>query len=260
MKIVILSMDDPLYTNNFIKKIIKNRKHDIVSYVFVAKGNRLTIGKRRSKIAYLISLFLIMGPWHFFKNSIITLSHRIKLKLSKLGLCTDPTVYNYAKNIGINSVIIDDPNSQEFHDYIKDLKPDVIINQSQAFIKNGLLKIPEIGVINRHNALLPKNRGRLTPFWTLYKDEDQTGVSIHFIDDKLDAGDIIVQKKFPITRKDNFNTIVDKNYQLAGEAMLEALDVLESGDYSLIPNHDSKATYNTIPTLKEAWEYRKKKF
>jgi methionyl-tRNA formyltransferase len=45
-----------------------------------------------------------------------------------------------------------------------------------------------IGVINRHNALLPKNRGRLTPFWVLYKGEKETGVSIHFIDEGIDSG------------------------------------------------------------------------
>ena len=260
MKIVILAMDDPLYTNKFIKDIINAREKDIIGFVHLTKGNRLTIGKKRSKLAYLTSLLLIMGPWYFFKNSLTTLVHIIKIKLSKLGLCNDPTVYNYAKNIGLNSVKIDNPNSQEFHNYIKDLKPDVIINQSQAFIKNELLEIPKIGVINRHNALLPKNRGRLTPFWTLYKEEEQTGVSIHFINEELDAGDIIVQKKFNITKSDSFNTIVDKNYKLAGEAILEALDLLESGNYNLIPNYDSKATYNTIPTLKEAWEYRKKRF
>jgi len=58
------------------------------------------------------------------------------------------------------------------------------------------LNIPKIGVLNRHNALLPKNRGRLTPFWVLYKGETETGVSIHFVTEDLDAGDIIVQKKF----------------------------------------------------------------
>src|SRR6056297_3998910 len=60
----------------------------------------------------------------------------------------------------------------------------------------------------RSGDLLPKNRGRLTPFWVLYKGEKETGVSIHFVTEGIDAGEIIVQKKFPITSKDTFNTIV----------------------------------------------------
>lgn len=70
---------------------------------------------------------------------------------------------------------------------------DLIINQNQNILKKELLSIPKIGVINRHNALLPKNMGRLTPFWVLYKGEKVSGVSIHFVTEELNAGDIIVQ-------------------------------------------------------------------
>lgn len=259
MKIVILAMDDPLYTNDFIKEIIDNRKSDVISYIYVTKGNRLSVGKRRSKFKYLISLFLIMGIYHFFKNSLITLIHKITKKFSKLNLCKDPTVYGYSKNLGIEVKKTENPNSKQTCNYLESIKPDVIINQSQSFIKKRLLSIPQIGVINRHNALLPKNRGRLTPFWVLYKQETETGVSIHFVEEGIDSGDIIVQKRFPVSKKDTFNSLVKKNYQIAGKAMLEALNILEDGNYKLITNSDNDATYNTIPTLMEAWQYRKRR-
>jgi methionyl-tRNA formyltransferase len=115
-------------------------------------------------------------------------------------------------------------------------------------------------VINRHNALLPKNRGRLTPFWVLYKGEKETGVSIHFIDEGIDTGEIIVQKKYKVRNNDTFNSLVKRNYEIAGKAMLEALDILESGNYSLIPNDDGCATYNTTPDMKHAWEFRIRRF
>ena len=118
------------------------------------------------------------------------------------------------------------------------------------------MKIPSIGVINRHNALLPKNRGRLTPFWVLYKQEKETGVSIHFVEEGIDSGDIIVQKRFPISPKDTFSSIVKKNYEIAPKAMVEAIDILEKGNYHLISNEGRLATYNSVPTLKEAWSFR----
>ena len=258
MRIAILAMDDPLYTNSFIKEIIDARKDNIVLFTYVAKGDRMTIGKGKSKTKYLVSLFFIMGPIAFIKNTLITITHKFKKKLSDYGLFEDPTVYYYAKKIGIKVDKINNPNSMEFCSQIEKLNPDIIINQCQAFIKKRLLDIPKIGIINRHNALLPKNRGRLTPFWVLYKEEKETGVSIHFLEEKLDTGDIIIQKKFSINKNDNFNTIVEKNYQLAIKAILEALDLLESADYQLIANEDHKSTYNTVPTLNEAWEYRKR--
>ena len=257
MRIVILAMDDPLYTNRFIKQIINARYGDIAGFVQVSKGNRMTIGKDKSKAAYLFSLLLIMGMFHFFSNSFITILHKIRIKLSKkLSFIPSPLVIDYAQGKGIKTFEVENPNSKKFLNVLRELNPDVIINQSQSIIKEGLIQVPKIGVINRHNALLPKNRGRLTPFWVLYKGEKETGVSIHFIDEGIDSGEIIVQKKYKVKNNDTFNSLVKRNYEIAGKAMLEALDILESGNYSLIPNDDGCATYNTTPDLKHAWEFR----
>ena len=75
----------------------------------------------------------------------------------------------------------------------------------------------------------------------MYKGEKETGVSIHFIDEGIDTGEIIVQKKYKVRNNDTFNSLVKRNYEIAGKAMLEALDILESGNYSLIPNDDGCA-------------------
>lgn len=247
-------MDDPVQTRNFIKYIIDHKKNDIVGLA-VPKGNRLTIGKK-SKVAYIISLLLIMGIPSFIKNAWITLADKILKKLAKKGLAKDSSIQAYASKQNIPVYNIKTPNSKKFREELKALEPDLIINQSQSIIKKELLNIPKIGVLNRHNALLPKNRGRLTPFWVLYKQEKETGVSIHFVEEGIDSGDIVVQKKFPITSKDTFKSIVKKNYELAPKAMVEAIEILEKGNYTLKENDDSQATYNTVPTLKEAWKYR----
>jgi len=252
-------MDDPVQTKSFISKIIEARKNDIVGLA-ISKGDRLTIQKNKSKYEYVLSLLLIMGFYHFAKNSFITITHKIRKKLNSIlpSIILDPTINRIAQDNGIKTWAIKTPNNKQFLEEIRQLDIDVIINQSQNILKSELLSIPKIGVINRHNALLPKNRGRLTPFWVLYKGEKETGVSIHFVTEELDAGDIIIQKKFPIAKNDNFNTIVKKNYELAPLAMLEALDKLDKGNNTFKNNVDSEATYNTTPTLAEAWEYRKR--
>lgn len=251
-------MDDPVQTRAFIKYIIDHRKANIIGLA-LSKGGRLSIGKNKSKFIYLISLFLIMGLPAFIKNSWITVRDKIKKKFSKIGIAADPSILAYAQLQGIPVWDIKTPNSKTFQKELKKLNPDVIINQSQNIIKKDLLNIPKIGVINRHNALLPINRGRLTPFWVLYKKEKETGVSIHFVEEGVDSGDIIVQKKFSVAKKDTFNSIVKKNYELAPVAMLEALNILDKGNYILIKNNDKFATYNTIPTFKEAWNFRMQK-
>ncbi len=255
MRIYIITMDDPVQTYDFIKKIIDVRANDIVGLA-VPNGDRLTLSKGKSKYAYLLSLFLIMGPYYFFKNAFTAVLHKVKKKLFHVGILNDPTILGYAKSKNIEVKKIKTPNNKEFREYLKSLDLDVIINQSQSFIKKELLAIPKIGVLNRHNALLPKNRGRLTPFWVLYKGEKETGVSIHFVEESLDSGDIIVQKKYAVSKNDTFNSLVKKNYTLAADAMLEAIEILESGGEEYMDNADSKATYNTTPSLREAFDFR----
>ena len=260
MRIVILAMDDPLYTNQFIKQIIDHRHVDIAAFVYVYKGNRMTIGKEKSKAAYLFSLLLIMGLFPFISNSFSTVLHKIRIKISKkISFFPSPLVIDYARSKDIRTFETKNPNSKEFSDVLRELKPDIIINQSQSIIKEEILRVPKIGVINRHNALLPKNRGRLTPFWVLFKGERETGVTIHFVDKGIDSGNIILQKKYKVKNNDTFNSLVKRNYEIVGKTMLEALDTLESGNYFLLPNDDDLATYNSTPDLKHAWEFRKKR-
>jgi len=257
MKIVILAMDDPLYTNRFIKQIIDARHDDIAGFVYVSKGNRMTLGKDKSKAAYLFSLLLIMGLFSFLSNSFITILHKIRIKLSKkLPFISSPLVIDYARKKNIKTFEVENPNSKKSLNILRELNPDIIINQSQSIIKKDLLQIPKYGVINRHNALLPKNRGRLTPFWVLYKEEKETGVSIHFVEEGIDSGDIIVQEKYDVDKKDTFSSLVAKNYEIAPRAILKALDKLEKGEKDFIPNNDESATYNTTPDLRHAVEYR----
>ena len=256
MKVFIITMDDPVQTVPFIKKVIEARK-SLIAGVAIARGDRLTIRKNQSRLEYLVSLLLIMGFSHFVKNSFITLRYKVLKKLASYSQKANRmTLKGWLETQKIPVMQITSANNKEFLAYLQNLNIAVIINQSQSILKDALLKTPAIGVINRHNALLPKNRGRLTPFWVLYKGEKETGVSIHFVTGKLDAGDIIVQKRFPVLPSDSFNKLVEKNYSLAPEAMIEALDLLASGSTGFLPNNDAEATYNSTPRLKEAIKFR----
>ncbi len=255
MKIFILTMEDPVYTVDFIKSIIRGRHKDIVGLT-IARGNRFKIGEKRSKVAYLFSLLLIMGVTCFFQYVLKTVGYKLRRKVALGG---GSSLAGFARRYGIPVDYTDDPNSHAYLKRLKELSPDIIINQSQFIIKKELLSAAPLGMLNRHNALLPKNRGRLTPFWVLYKGEKETGVSIHFVEEGIDSGPIVVQKRFPVEPNETFGSLVRKNYEHASPAMLAALEKLEKGDRDYLPNSDDEATYNTVPTLREAWDYRRKR-
>jgi methionyl-tRNA formyltransferase len=256
LRIFIIAIEDPLYTAPFVKHIIGKRTNEIVGLA-IARGDRLTVGRKKSKLIYLFSLLLIMGIRPFYKSAIIILRFRLFRMLSQVfTIFSDRSLFAYAKQKGIKTFKISSPNDRCFLRELRKLNIDVIINQSQNIIKKELLAIPKLGVINRHNALLPRNRGRLSPFWALYKDEKQTGVSIHFVNERIDAGEIIVQEKFDISVKDTVYSIVKKCYEIAPIAMLKSLEKLENGVKDYISNNDLEATYNSIPRLKDAWKFR----
>jgi len=254
MRIWIVTMDDPIYTVDFIKRIIDNRQDEIIGLT-IAKGSRLKINKKRSKAVYLLSLLLIMGIPYSFYLSIKTILYKM---LELIYPKSRYTLSGYAFQHRIPVSYTNNPNSQEFCEMLGKQDIDLIINQSQFILKKRFISIPKIGVLNRHNALLPKNKGRLTPFWVLYKKETETGVSIHFVNEKIDEGNIIVQEKYKVSPNATFREIVQKNYSIAHKAMINALDLLDSNsNYSPITN-DYEESYNTVPTLKEAINFRLK--
>jgi len=255
MRIFIISMDDPIQTNNFIKGIIDARKDDIIGLAISTKG-RLTLSKGQSKWVYLFSLLLIMGPFAYFRSAFRTIAYKLRKKAAGMGLVEDPSLGYWAEKQGVSVSQVASPNSEEFRAWLTEQRPDIVISQCQHILKRDLIDIPSIGVLNRHNALLPKNRGRLTPFWVLYRREKATGVSIHFVNEGIDAGEIIVQKRIEVDDRETFDSLVRKNYEVALPAMLETLDRLENGQSEFMPNDDDEASYNSTPRFHHAWEYR----
>lgn len=77
MRIFIITMDDPVQTKDFIKKIIDGRGNDIIGLA-VSNGDRLTLRKGKSKYEYVISLLLIMGIFNFSRNALISIIHKIR--------------------------------------------------------------------------------------------------------------------------------------------------------------------------------------
>ena len=83
---------------------------------------------------------------------------------------------------------------------IRSLDPWVGIAIGAPILKPETFTIPEVGTINLHKSLLPMYRGMPPGFWELYDGADVTGASVHWVDEKLDTGDIIAQQTVPIPK------------------------------------------------------------
>lgn len=100
-------------------------------------------------------------------------------------------------------------------------------------LSQEILDIPRYGCLNIHASLLPKYRGASPIQHVIIDGEERTGVTIMQMDAGLDTGDMLYKKEIPIEKTDNYETLHDKLMVLGGEAIVEALPLLEQG--KLIP-------------------------
>ena len=90
-----------------------------------------------------------------------------------------------------------------FVEKIKKFKPDFLIVVAFRMLPKVIWSIPNLGTINLHASLLPNYRGAAPINWALINGEKYTGVTTFFIDDKIDTGDILLQKRIKINKSDN---------------------------------------------------------
>ncbi|MGF7417640.1 bifunctional UDP-4-amino-4-deoxy-L-arabinose formyltransferase/UDP-glucuronic acid oxidase ArnA [Providencia rettgeri] len=127
---------------------------------------------------------------------------------------------------------------------IREMKPDVIFSfYYRDILSEELLAIAPKGAFNLHGSLLPKYRGRAPINWALLKGESETGVTLHKMVAKADAGDIIAQEKVAITDTDTSLTLHAKVREAAEVLLNKTLPLIEAGSYKSVAQDESQATY-----------------
>jgi len=113
-----------------------------------------------------------------------------------------------------------------------------------------VLSIPRKGCLNIHFSLLPKYRGPAPVQWALLEVNFYTGVSSIFMEEEVDAGDIILQKKVSIDPEDNYLTLQDKLCEAGVVLLEETLNLIREGKVSGYPQDKSGISY--APLLKKS--------
>lgn len=129
----------------------------------------------------------------------------------------------------------DNINSSDVVTSLKKLNLDILIYCSGGILRWPLIITPKIGVLNAHMGLLPKYRGMNVLEWSLFYD-DAIGVTIHFIDEGIDTGGILISKKLSIERDDTIEKLRQKSVVLNLQLMKEAITLIYDDKCKQIPN------------------------
>lgn len=259
MKIAIIGQEEPIYFGPFLRYIIEARHKDIVVVVIAGSRGAGSHPKTiRQKLEDIYILWLIMEPFGFLRNIWLKVWQRCIEFLGPLGVCLDRrSIKGVAQKYSIPFIYAQDINSKDFLKELRQVAPDVIINQTELLLKEEIFSVPKIGVINRHASLLPHFRGRLASWWAHAQEPPEYGVSIHFVDKDIDSGPIIVQKELNIDPRVSYTKVLDILFRESGKLMLEALEKLEQPNFSTIPNSYKGTRTYLFPTLQDVKTYRK---
>jgi methionyl-tRNA formyltransferase len=133
------------------------------------------------------------------------------------------------------------------------LQPDLVITAAFGqILPNELLEAPTYGCINVHASLLPELRGGAPIHYAILKGKKKTGITIMYMAEKLDAGDIITQVEVPITEEDNVGTLHDKLSTAGTKLLSETLPLLLEGKLTATPQDETLATF--APNIKREQE------
>lgn len=152
----------------------------------------------------------------------------LKVKAIELGI----PVLQYAKV------------SREGLDDIRALEPDVIVTAAFGqILSDAFLAIPKFAVLNVHASLLPKYRGSSPIQWSIINGDEKTGITIMKTVKAVDAGDVLLEKETEIGKKETAGELFDRLAILGGEAIVEAISLVENGKATFTPQDESKVTH-----------------
>lgn len=144
-----------------------------------------------------------------------------------------------------NDILVLQPEDiRKNFDQVIDLKPQIIITCAYGqIIPKELLEYPDYGCINVHASLLPKLRGGAPIHRAIINGYEKTGITIMFMNEKMDAGDIISQAEINIENEDNVKTVHDKLSLLGKELLIKTLPDIISSNIKRIKQVESEATF-----------------
>ncbi|MBY6050407.1 methionyl-tRNA formyltransferase [Cytobacillus firmus] len=124
------------------------------------------------------------------------------------------------------------------------LKPDLVVTAAFGqILPKELLDAPKYGCINVHASLLPELRGGAPIHYSILQGKEKTGITIMYMAEKLDAGDILTQVEVPITETDTVGTLHDKLSEAGSKLLSETLPKLLNGELNPIKQNEEEATF-----------------
>jgi len=182
---------------------------------------------KKIKIGYFAD-----GPWSHlaFKKLIVDETIEIQFIVPRSDT-KDETLKEFSKEHGIDYLYPVKINTTEFIEIARSYNCDLFVSMSfNQIFRANIISVPELGVINCHAGKLPFYRGRNILNWALINDEEEFGITVHFVDEGIDTGDIIKQNCFPIKDSDDYSSLLEISYHECSTILYDSIKEIQSGN------------------------------
>ncbi len=153
-----------------------------------------------------------------------------------------PAVKIAADELGLRVIQVGSLKEQSVADTIRDIAPDLMVVVAFRILPREIFTIPSLGTFNLHASLLPRYRGAAPINWAIVGGEKETGVTTFFLDEKMDTGKIILQKKIGIGENETAGELTDRLSLLGAETVVETLKLVEGGNAPVVEQDNTLAS------------------
>lgn len=207
-----------------------------------------------SEISFISNQIKVFGLFQFTKvASIYAIRKFVSIISSK--------EYSVAKVARTNSVKLMKTDSLKSELILQELKKfslDVIISiGSSRIFGKSILSIPRLGCLNVHAGMLPRYRGINPSFWVLLNQENNSAVTVHYMNEEIDDGDIIQQDVFEIQGITRLHDIYLKVTEIAPKTIIKALIAIRNDSVLTTRNEQTISTYHSHPTKEDGQKFRR---
>ena len=242
MKAIFLTTDDPLYLPAFYERVLSERAPDTRA-VYVAPP----LYKKQSPLQAAVRYARTFGP--------VAAAHlTARIVLARLRR---QSIAEACRRHGVPCLPVADVNAPEFLDELRRQGADVLISVScPQIFKKPLIELPPLGILNIHGAILPQYRGVLPSFWMLANGEKKAGVSIYYVDSRIDAGELCGQRIYDIPADESLDGFLKRSKAIAADLLLEVLSDIERGQVTRRALNLAEGSYFSWPDTSAVRKFR----
>lgn len=242
LRIAFLTTEDPIYLPAFFEKVLAK------------------YGRQSSYVFSVPPLYHEQTIWQAFWRYFQTFGWQGVLGLTTRVMWSklrQQSIANVCKQRKVKFEMVDDVNAPSFIHELERLQINLVVSVScPQLFKNPLINLPSLGCLNIHGAILPHYRGIMPSFWMMVNGETQAGVSIYYVNEKIDAGDLCGQRVFDIRPDETLHCFLYRSKGIAADLLLDVLRSIERGTITRELINLSEGSYYSWPNADDVRRFR----